>query len=125
MRHSPAPHAGLPAGRGMKRKSADDRLYENFLSNLLKTAIAILVIVLVFQGIVRLMDSKKLPLLKVSAEAVQGDGTFTLATEYGFVREAYKPDGSKMSQEELKKLAGQTDAKFNFDIVDSKHPSQW
>lgn len=107
----------------IRKKSADERLYENFLSNLLKTVIAIIVTVLVIHGIVRLLDLKKLPLLKVSAEAVQGDGRFTLATEYDFVREAYKPDGSKMSPQELKKLAGQTDAKFDYELVDPPQPS--
>lgn len=109
----------------IRKKSADERLYENFLSNLLKTVIAIIVTILVIQGVVRLLDSKKLPLLKVSAEVLQGDGQFTIATEYELVREAYKPDGSKMSQEELKKLAGKPDAKFNFELVDPAHPSQW
>lgn len=125
IRHCPVPHAGLPARCGVRKKSSDERLYENFLSNLLKTVIALFVMVLVFQGIVHLMDSKKLPFLKVSAEAVQGDGTFTLSTEYGFVREAYKPDGKKMSQDELRKLAAQPDAKFEFELVDSNSPSQW
>jgi hypothetical protein len=125
IRHCPAPHAGLPARYVVKRKSSDDRLYENFLANLWKTVIAVMVIVLVFIGIVRLMDSKKLPLLKVSAEALQGDGKFTLSTEVGFVREAYKPDGRKMSQDELRKLAEQPDAKFDFELVDAGFPSQW
>ncbi len=121
----PAPRVGLPTNHGARKKSADDRLYEKVLGNLLKTAIAIVVMVLVFKGIVQLMDSKKLPLLKVSQEAMHNDGEFTISTEYGFVREAYQPDGGKMSPDELKRLAEQPDPKFNYELVDPSSPSQW
>ena len=124
IRHSPAPHAVPPVRHAARRKSADERLYENFLANLLKTVVAVIVMVLVFRGITSLMDSKKLPLLKVSAEAIEGDGKFTLSTEYGFVREAYKPNGAKMSPEELKKLAEQAEPKFDYELIGAKAPSQ-
>lgn len=123
IRHSPAPHAGPPIRHAVRRKSADERLYENFLANLLKTVIAVIVMALVFKGITSLMDSKKLPLLKVSAEAIEGDGKFTLATEYGLVREAYKPNGAKMSPQELKKLAGQPEPKFDYELIGGDAPS--
>lgn len=71
------------------------------------------------------MDFKRLPLLRNSAEVMQGDGKFTNSTEYGFVQEAYKSDGRKMSQDELKKLAEQPDPKFNHELVNSTHQSQW
>lgn len=124
IRHCPVPHAGAPVRHATRRKSADERLYENFLANLLKTVIAVIVIALVFKGITSLMDSKKLPLLKVSAEALEGDGKFTLSTEYGLVREAYKANGAKMTPEELKKFAEQPESKFDYELIGGDAPSQ-
>ena len=125
LHHRPAPRDRLPAQPGPRKKSSGNRLYEKILENVLKTAIATIVMILVFRGIVRLMDSKKIPYLKISQDVMQGDGQFTISTEYGFVREAYLPDGKKMSQDELKRLAEQPKPEFNFELVDPAYPSQW
>lgn len=124
MRQRPVPHVGAPLPEARKKFSAD-RLYRKLLEVVPKILIAMIVMVLAFKGIVRLMDSRKVPFLKVSRDVMQGDGEFTLPTEYGFVREAYKPDGAKMSQEELKKLAEQPNPECNIELVDPNYPSQW
>lgn len=125
LRPLPIPQPGAPLPAGTKKRSPRNRKTDAIIENILKAVIGIVIMLLVFWGIVRLMDSKKVPYLKISREAIEGDGKFTIGTEYGFVREAYLANGKKMSQADLKRLSEQPNPEFNIELVDATYPSQW
>jgi hypothetical protein len=103
------------------RKSRADSIFQNICTALIAIATASFV----FIGIVKLMNFNKKPYLLVSSEVLEDDGKFDLSTEYSFVKEAYNPNGEKMTFGQLKKLAEKENPSYNMDWCDKKNESQW